>query len=64
MTPVKTVLGPRFAIAVGACAVTAVLGTAITYAVADTAPGPHTYYACAKGTTLKAESITVDATPR
>jgi len=59
----QKVFGLRPAVAVGACAVTAVLGSAMTYAVAEPSPSPHTYYACAHGAQMNAGSITVDETP-
>jgi hypothetical protein len=59
----RKVLGLRPAVAVGACAVTAVLGSAMTYAVAEPAPSPHTYFACAHGAQINAGSISVDETP-
>jgi len=58
---VRKLLDSRPAVAIGACAITAVLVGGITYAVAD--PTPHTYSACAKGAQIDANSITVDATP-
>ena len=60
----RTDLGSRFAVAIGACAVTAVLGSAITYAFADPSSAPHTFYACARGNQIRAHTITVDAVPR
>src|SRR4051794_6894027 len=64
VTALRTVLGSRFAVAIGACAVTAVLGSAITYAFAEPSPPTHTFYACARGNQVRAHSITVDSTPR
>src|SRR3954462_13761062 len=64
VTALRTVLGSRFAVAIGACAVTAVLGSAITYAFAEPSPPTHTFYACARGNQVRSHSITVDSTPR
>src|SRR5262249_7042903 len=64
VTALRTVLGLRYAVAIGACAVTAVLGSAITYAVAAPAAPPHTFSACARGDQVKAHTITVDSIPR
>jgi hypothetical protein len=61
---VREVLASRRAIAIGACAVTAVLGGTITYAVAEPSPpSPHTFYACAHGSQIIPGSMAVDAIP-
>jgi hypothetical protein len=58
---VRKVLTSRLAVAIGACAVTAVVGGTITYAVAEPSPSPHTFYACAHGSQIVPGSLSVDA---
>jgi hypothetical protein len=60
---VRKVLASRFAVAISACAATAVLGGTITYAVAEPAPSPHTFYACAHRSNIIPGSISVDGAP-
>ena len=58
---VRKVLTSRFAVAIGTCAVTAVVGGTITYAVAEPSPSPQTFYACAHGSQIVPGSLSLDA---